>query len=118
GKGDEGKAVFLRQAEQMYDELHAWRAQHLDASFDAIGDQVTPYRRALVSRLLEQLAVTADEPVAAPVCEQCGQTMRYRGKPQRMVTHREGEARFERAYYYCDSCGSSLFPPGPASAAE
>lgn len=118
GKRGGDKAVFLREAERMYDELHAWRAQHLDASFDEIGDQVTPYRRELVSRLLEQLAVEADECVEAPVCEQCGQAMRYRGKPERTVGHREGEVKIERAYYYCDPCGVSLFPPGPTAQAE
>lgn len=118
GKREGDKAAFLREAERMYDELHAWRAEHLDASFDEIGDQVTPYRRGLVSKLLEQLAVAADERVEAPVCEQCGQAMRYRGTPERTVGHREGEAALERAYYYCDQCGVSLFLPGPTPATE
>ena len=112
------KAAFLQEAERMYDELHAWRAENLDASFDEIGDEVTPYRRALVSKLLEGLAVEADERVDAPVCEACGGAMRYRGDPTRRVEHREGEVTMERAYYYCDQCGGSLFPPGPASEAE
>ena len=115
---DRDKATFLREAERMYDELHAWRAEHLDASFDEIGDQVTPYRRALVSKLLEELAVAADERVEAPVCEACGQAMRYRGTPERTVGHREGEVAMERAYYYCDQCGGRLFPPRPTPATE
>lgn len=115
---EQEKAAFLREAERMYDELHAWRAEHPDASFDEIGDQVTPYRRELVGKLLEQLAVVADERVEVPVCEQCGQAMRYRGTSARTVGHREGEVGFERAYYYCDPCGVSLFPPGPPAPAE
>lgn len=117
-KRDLEKAAFLREAERMYDELHAWRAANLDASFDEIGDQVTPYRRALVSKLLEELAVEADERVEAPLCEACGEAMRYRGDPLRRVGHREGEVAMERAYYYCDQCGGSLFPPGPPPEAE
>lgn len=113
-----GKAAFLREAERMYDELHGWRAENLDASFDEIGDRVTPYRRALVSKLLEGLAVEADERIEARMCETCGATMRYRGDPTRCVGHREGEVTMARAYYYCEQCGGSLFPPGPTTETE
>ena len=112
---EQEKAEFLRAAEAMYEELHAWRDKHLDASFDEIADQVTPQRRKLVAKLLEQLAVQADQRVEAPVCEQCGQAMRYRGTPERAVSHREGDVEMERAYYYCDSCERGLFPPRPAT---
>jgi len=115
---EEGKAEFLRAAEEMYEELHAWREKHLDASFDEIGDQITPQRRKLVSKLLEQLAVRADERIEAPECEQCGEGMRYRGTPERDVSHREGDVGLERAYYYCDSCERGLFPPRPSAQTE
>ena len=116
--GEEKKVAFLREAERMYDELHGWREENLDASFDEIGDKVTPYRRALVSKLLEGLAVKGEERGEVPVCEACGGGMRYRGNPMRKVGHREGEVAMERAYYYCDQCGGSLFPPGPSTEAE
>jgi hypothetical protein len=115
---EQEKAEFLRAAEAMYEELHGWREQHLDASFDEIADQVRPRRRKLVAKLLEQLAVKADERIEAPVCEQCGKALSYRGKPEREVSHREGDVELKRAYYYCDSCGQSLFPPGPAAEVE
>lgn len=107
------KAEFVRAAEAMYEELHAWREKHLDASFDEIADQVTPRRRVLIAKLLEQLAVKADERIEAPVCEQCGKAMSYRGTPVRGVSHREGEVGLTRAYYYCDPCAGGLFPPRP-----
>jgi hypothetical protein len=112
------KAEFLRAAAAMYDELRAWRKQNLEASFDEIAEQVTPRRRALMGRLLRQLAVEADERIEAPLCEQCGAAMRYRGTPGRAIGHREGEVGLERAYYYCDSCQRGLFPPRPATATE
>jgi len=112
---EQKKAEFLRAAETMYEELHAWRDKHLDASFDEIADQVTPQRRKLVAKLLAQLAVKADEWVEAPVCEQCGASMRYRGTPERDVSHREGDVEVARAYYYCDACERGLFPPRPAA---
>jgi hypothetical protein len=115
---EQEKAEFLRAAEAMYEEMHAWREKHLDASFDEIADQVTPRRRKLVAKLLEQLAVKADERIEAPMCAQCGKTMRYRGTPARDVSQREGDVELERAYYYCDHCEAGLFPPRPSTQAE
>ena len=117
-RGDEEKAAFLCAAEAMYEELVVWRQEHPEASFDEIAEQVTPRRQALVGPLLAQLAAAGDERVEAPVCETCGQPMRYKGTPRRSVAHREGEASLRRAYWYCDSCGRGLFPPGPPTAAE
>lgn len=115
---DEKKAAFLRAAEAMYEGMHAWRDKHLDASFDEIADEVAPRRRQLVGTLLEQLVVKADERIDAPVCEQCGGAMSYRGTPERDVSHREGDVGLERAYYYCDHCERGLFPPRPAAETE
>jgi hypothetical protein len=112
---EQEKAEFLRAAEAMYEELQAWRARHLDASFDEIADQVTPRRRVLMGKLLKQLATAADERIEVPLCEQCGEAMRYRGTPERDVSHREGEVGLERAYYYCDHCEGGLFPPRPSA---
>jgi hypothetical protein len=115
---DQEKAEFLRAAEAMYEELRAWRAKHLDASFDEMAEQVTPRRRALMGRLLRQLAAEADERVEVPRCAQCGEAMRYRGTPERHVGHREGDVELARTYYYCDSCERGLFPPRPAAEVE
>jgi hypothetical protein len=115
---EQEKAEYLRAAEVMYEELRGWRAQHLEASFDEIAEQVTPRRRALMGHLLKQLAQAGGEGVNAAVCEQCGEPMRYKGRPSRGVSHGEGETRLERAYYYCDACGSTLFPPRPPAEAD
>jgi hypothetical protein len=115
---EQTKAEFLRAAEAMYEELRTWRMHHLDASFDEIAEQVTPRRRALMGQLLRELATAADERIEAPVCEQCGERMSYRGTPARQVGHREGEVGLERAYWYCDHCEGGLFPPRPAAATE
>jgi hypothetical protein len=112
------KAAFVRGAETMYEELRAWHAAHPEASFDEIAEQVTPRRRELMGLLLKQLAQEADERVIAPVCEQCGEPLTYKGTPSRGVSHGEGEMRLERAYYHCAACGSTLFPPGPPVEAE
>jgi hypothetical protein len=112
------KAAFVRAAEAVYEELIGWRQRHPEASFDEIADQITPRRQALLAPLLAQLAQTADERIEAPVCETCGQPLRYKGTPQRQVAHREGEATLRRAYWYCDSCPQGVFPPRPPAEAE
>jgi hypothetical protein len=102
----------------MYEELTAWRAHHLAASLDEIAEQVSVRRRALMGALLSELAEAADEQVVAPVCEQCGAAMSYKGTPVRGVLLGEGETQLERAYFYCAGCGSGLFPPGRAVGAD
>jgi tRNA(Ile2) C34 agmatinyltransferase TiaS len=52
----------------------------------------------------------ADGP--GPVCEECGQEMRYKGDKTRYVVTRNGEQQLERGYYYCPACARGLFPPG------
>jgi len=114
----EAEAEFLRAAAAMYQRLHEWRSQNLDASFDEIAEQVTPQRRELMGVLLKQLAEQADEKVQAPPCEACGREMVYKGTPGRGIVHSEGEAGLERAYYHCADCESGLFPPRPATQTE
>lgn len=115
---EQEKAEFVQAAAAMYDELRAWHGRHKEASFDEIANQVTPRRRALMGLLLKQMAEGEDERVTAPVCEECGQAMTYKGRPRRGVGHKEGEVRLERAYYHCEACASTLFPPGPTAEAE
>jgi len=111
---DKGKAEMQQAFEQMWEELHQWRAAHPGASFDEIAAQVTPRRRALMGQLLAQLACQHGdgEVVEGLSCPECGQAMSYKGKPQREVEHLEGETELIRAYYYCAQCEGGLFPPG------
>ncbi|MCB0165710.1 MAG: hypothetical protein KDI79_15875 [Anaerolineae bacterium] len=107
--------VEMQQAfEQMWEELHQWRAEHPQASFDEIAAQVTPRRRELMGKLLIQLASQHGDgtEVEGVPCPDCGQAMSYKGKSSRDVTHLEGELALERAYYYCATCEGGIFPPG------
>lgn len=111
---EKAKAEMQAAFEQMWEELHGWRAAHPEASFDEIAGQVTPRRRALMGQLLAQLACQQGdgEVVEGVNCPECGQAMSYKGTPQRAVEHLEGEMEIGRAYYYCAHCESGLFPPG------
>ena len=104
---------FVAAAEAMYERLRAWRAAHLEASFDEIGDQVTAERQRLMAKLLGELATQPEEAWAgAEVCSRCGRELTPKGKHKREVGHLEGEVQVEREYHYCDECQSGLFPPG------
>jgi hypothetical protein len=112
------QAEFVSAAEAMYVRLRAWRAAHLEASFDEVGDEVTRERRALMGLLLGELAAQPEEElVAVVVCSSCGRELTPKGKQQRGVSHLEGEVPVEREYHYCDECQSGLFPPRPPTAA-
>ena len=110
---------FVATAAAMYVRLRAWRAAHLDASFDEVGDQVTQERQRLMAVLLGELAAQPEEVLEAPEhCSQCGQELAPKGKQARGVSHLEGEVRVAREYHYCDECQSGLFPPRPQDEAD
>lgn len=108
------QAEFVAAAEAMYMRLRTWRAAHLEASFDEIGDQVTRERQQLMAVLLGELAAQPEEVLAAAaLCSSCGRELAPKGKQVRGVSHLEGEVRVAREYHYCDECQSGLFPPRP-----
>jgi hypothetical protein len=78
------QAEFVAAAEAMYVRLRAWRAAHLEASFDEVGDEVTRERRQLMAMLLGELATQPEEElVAAVVCSSCGRELTPKGKQPR-----------------------------------
>jgi len=110
------RELLVAEFERMHEELYQWRERHPEASFDEIANQVTPRRQELMGKLLGELACQhgQGEEVAGLVCEECGQSLVYKGKPQRGVEHLEGASRLRRAYYHCPHCSGGIFPPGPA----
>lgn len=47
-----------------------------------------------------------------PKCAGCGEPMRFKDYRSRRVETEAGEVEVKRAYYYCQACGSGIFPPG------
>jgi predicted Zn-ribbon and HTH transcriptional regulator len=64
----------------------------------------------LTRGLIEHQAETGM--VEPPLCPDCGQPMRAKGRKARYLRTRSGEIRVERAYYHCAKCGHGHFPPG------
>ena len=101
---------FLGAAEEMFDRLHAWRAQHPEASFDEIAAEVTPLRRQLMGLLLCCLATQhGDGRYATLLCPTCHMPMKSSGLRKRQVVHPEGDVLLKRSYHYCPFCASGLF---------
>jgi len=109
------KAVFMAEAERMYEQLEEWYDQHPQASFGEIEAEARKRRRELMGKALEQLVNGRDAgtQIEAPPCKECGDVMEFVGYSGWSIHGLEGDSRLERAYYVCPSCkGQTLFPPG------
>lgn len=49
--------------------------------------------------------------VPGPQCEHCGQEMHYKGHKTKQLVTDTGEVTLRRAYYYCETCQTGIFPP-------
>ncbi len=110
---EQKRAELMQAAEAMIKEFLDWEEQTERPNLSQIEAAVLKARR----QLGERMAVVAIEdqdaahPVEAPLCEQCGQRMRYKGQKARAVESLVGTLRFKRAYYHCRHCQSERFPP-------
>ncbi len=66
-------------------------------------------KQAMMEELVEQVS-RAEPEVPGPQCERCGKEMHYKGMKSKHVIAETGEMDVERAYYYCETCKSGLFP--------
>ena len=87
---------------------HEIRLSDIERMVQQAGEAI---KAELTAGLVEQ-ASSGEPAVPGPVCTGCGQELHYKGlKPKHVVTE-TGEVTVERAYYYCATCRSGLFPPG------
>ena len=112
------KAEKIREAaEEAIARLEKWEETNSAPDLTQIEDEVLAVRQAfgqaLVAVLLE--GQEAQQPVAGPVCEQCGGEMTYKGRKGRAVESLVGEVAIVRGHYYCAHCRSGFFPPGSAT---
>lgn len=111
----ERKAAFMRQAEQMFEELESWYDQNPAASFEEIEAQARRVRRKMMGESLGIVINGRDvgKEAEAPKCGQCGQAMEFKDYRPKTVYGLEGETELERAYYVCAVCEKqTFFPPG------
>jgi hypothetical protein len=108
------KAAMMKAAEETIEELLDWHEATAAPDLGQIETEVLRLRQRLSEKLSETVigAQTAVRPVPGPMCEGCGQEMRYKGQSDKTVSSWVGELKLARGYYYCEGCRRGLFPPG------
>jgi hypothetical protein len=111
------KAKLQAAAEALIEELLNWDEQNEKPNLTQIEEIALQLRRRFGQEVALTLATgqVAQRPVEGPVCEQCGQPMRNKGKKTKTVESRVGGLEIERGYYYCSECQSGSFPPRPST---
>ena len=111
----ERKAAFMKQAEQMFEELEGWYDKNPEASFEEIEERARQARRKMMGESLGVMINGRDvgKTAEAPKCAQCKQAMEFKDYRPKIVYGLEGETKLERAYYVCEVCAKqTFFPPG------
>jgi ribosomal protein L34E len=109
------KAAFMKQAEEMFEELEDWYDQNQAATFEEIEGRARQARRKMMGESLGIIINGRDvgKTEEAPTCEQCNQGMALKDYRPKTVSGLEGETKLERAYYVCPVCEKqTFFPPG------
>ncbi len=108
------KAELLALAEEAVEATLQWDTEHPERTFTEIETFVLGIRRRLGQRLAQVLCEEQAAAGAQPglPCPDCGRVLHYKGPSQRHVGSLVGEVSFDRRYYYCKHCKSSVFPPG------
>lgn len=115
-----GRRRLEARAKQAFDELMAWHDERERPTLRDIEEVVLRLRKELGQEMAEVLVSMQEEnrPVPEPVCEECGQPVRYKGQKANEVESRAGRLKIERGYYRCPRCGKGSFPPGPTTESE
>jgi DNA repair exonuclease SbcCD ATPase subunit len=112
---DELKAQMKAKAEAAIEKLFAEKKRPNEIKLSDIEQTVHEVGEAikadLTAGLVEQVSEEA-ETVPGPVCPECGQEMHYKGHKAKQLITETGAVTVKRAYYYCETCRSGLFPPG------
>ena len=112
-KRSEVKAELMQKAELLIDQLLDWEAQTAKPDLTQIEDVVLSLRKQLGEQLtLAVLDQQESKQLAEVRCPQCQGLMRFKGLKAHAVESRVGGLPLSRGYYHCQTCQTSLFPPG------
>lgn len=114
-------------AQEVEQELRAWRRAHPRATLTEIEGAVQAGLRRLQARYLQDLVQASgtatwrtSPPAERPSCGSCGARLEPVGPVQERQVLTTGQAeplRVQRQYGTCPTCGVGLFPPGPRTGA-
>ena len=108
------KATFLKEAEQIFDELMAWDDAIVEPNMRQIEMKVLGLRKQLGEELARGIVSRQEkrQPAEKQICEECGEQMENKGLKRKGVESMVGAIELEREYYYCEKCEQGHFPPG------
>lgn len=106
--------------QKMSKEISEWRGKKKKATFSEIENRLDEKLSELRVEMLEDLALESemrafkDMPKGKrPKCSVCGKELASNGSQTRIIkTSYEKEVKLKRSKGYCQSCKTSLFPPG------
>jgi uncharacterized protein with PIN domain len=108
------KANFLKEAEQIFDELMAWDDAIGEPKMREIEVKVLELRKQLGEGLVRGVVARQEkrQPAEKQICEECGEQMENKGLKRKGTESMVGAIELEREYYYCVKCKRGYFPPG------
>lgn len=112
---DELKARMKAKAEDVIEKLLTEKKSPDEITLSDIEQAVfqagEAIKQDLTAGLVEQVSEEIPE-APGPTCSECGEEMHYKGQRPKYIVTETGAVTVERAYYYCDTCRSGIFPPG------
>jgi uncharacterized protein with PIN domain len=110
------RAELMQEAAGVVDALLDWHDSetHAAPTLTEIEEVILQLRKRLSAKMAEVVIQDqgATKLVPGPQCPTCGREMHYKGDKENTVETRVGTVPTKRAYYYCETCRSGLFPPG------
>ncbi len=106
------KARLMREAEQAIDRMLGEAEDKGQLTITDIEKLARKTGEQVMEEATQALVDEESGQQADQVCPQCGAKMQYKGLKGRDLVTDTGEVRMERAYYYCQSCRTGVFPPG------
>ena len=111
---DNLKKQLMLQMEETVDRILDWGEDHPTFTLTELEDFLLGLRKEIGISIAEDLIdqLTGKQLISAPVCEDCGQSMVYKGQDSKGVESRLGNVSLKRGRYSCPHCKSGIFPPG------
>lgn len=109
----ERKARMMEIAEKEIEKLLDWQEKSERPDLGGIEEEVLRIRKRIGEGMAREVIESqeARRPVPSPCCPECQKEMHYKGMREKEITSLVGEVKLNRGYFYCDHCGSGLFPP-------
>lgn len=113
-------AAWQELAEEVISGMKEWRIQHSRATLREIEGALDERLGRMRARMLADAAlastaadITEVEEEERPVCPECGEELKARGKRVRRLTSQANQVlELERSYAVCPQCEAGFFPSG------